>query len=138
MDDQEETKVPLSKIVAAFIRIRDARSAKKRVFEIEDTRLKEQQEVLENFLNQQLTIMGADSVKTKHGTVYQSLDIIPAGADWSAFYKWVAENDAFEFLEKRIKKTSVANYMEENDGELPPGVSVFKRQTVGVRRNTKE
>jgi hypothetical protein len=39
-----------------------------------------------------------------------------------------------EFLESKANKTAVAAYMEAN-GELPPGVNVSRKLTVGVRRS---
>lgn len=130
--------ISIDKVVGTFIKIRDARAAKKREWETEDRKLKDQMEVLDNFLLHSLRTIGAESVATKHGTVYQSTEITPQGSDWDAFYAWVAENNAFEALERRIKKTFIAAYQEEHDGDLPPGVSVFRQQTVNIRRNNKE
>lgn len=128
----------IERVVATYLKIRDARKARKAEFETEDRRLAEKLETLEGYLYGRLTAMGVESARTEHGTVYQTTDIIPRGSDWNAFYAWVAENGAFDALEKRIKKTFIATYLEENDGELPPGVSVFRQHTVNVRRGNKE
>ena len=45
------------------------------------------------------------------------------------------QNDAFDALERRIKKTFVSEYMENNGGAIPPGVSVYRQYAVRVRRN---
>ena len=61
--------------------------------------------------------------------------MIPTGQDWEAFYDWIKEHDAFDALERRIKRTFVSKYMDDNDGAIPPGVNVFRRYTVEVRKN---
>lgn len=126
--------VPLDKIVKAFLRIRDRRAELKTEWESEDTALKEAQSELQAHMLNQMNETGITSFRTKYGTVYRSESIKPAAYDWDAFYKYVAENDAFEALEKRIKTTFVSAYMEQNNGEAPPGVSVIRAYEVNVRR----
>jgi len=136
MSDDEGTghAVPLDKIVKVFLRIRDERADRKKEWEGEDEALREAQETLQSHMLQQMNETGITSFQTKYGTVYRSTSIQPTGSDWDAFYKWVAENDAFDFLERRIKKTSVSDYMEQNKGAVPPGVTVLRKFEVNVRR----
>lgn len=137
-DETNDPGVTIAKVVATYIKIRDKRAENKKEFEAHDQKLKDQMETLSGFLLQTMRASGAESVRTKHGTVFTSIDITPQGQDWDKFYAWVAENNAFEALERRIKKTFIATYMEENDGELPPGVGVFRQHSVNIRRNSKE
>jgi hypothetical protein len=130
-----EGNVTLDRVVKAFVKIRDKRSEEKRAWEAKDRELKDQQETLESFLLGTMQTLGAKSVKTDHGTVYSAIEVTPQASDWDAFYAWVAEENAFEALEKRIKKTFVVAYMEDHDGELPPGVQVFRQHTVTIRRS---
>ena len=124
-----------NKLVKAFVAIRDARSEAKKIFEAGDSALKAKQERLEAEMLKFLLDTKTDSVRTEHGTFYRQEDIIPRGEDWDAFYKWVAKNDAFDALERRIKKTFVAEYMAANKGKIPPGVSVLREFVVRVRRS---
>lgn len=125
----------MNKAVTAYVRLRDARSALRHRFDEEDTALKEKQAMIEAALLNELNTLNADSMKTPAGTFYRQEEMRPSGSDWDAFYRWVKENDAFEFLEKRITKTAVKEYMELNDGAMPPGVSVHREFVVRVRRN---
>lgn len=134
MEDEAPAVVPLEKIVRAFLRIRDRRTEIKRAFEDEDNGLKAAQDILDAHMLNQMHTQGVTSFRTNYGTAYITETIKPTASDWSAFYKWVAENDAFDFLEKRIKSTSVSEYMSQNDGDTPPGVSVLRRNEVNVRR----
>lgn len=123
------------KIISAYIKIRDARSALKRKFEEEDAGLKAKQDRLGAELLRVLNDMGVSSIKTSAGLFYKEKDIKPNVSDWDALYRFIRENDAFEALERRVKKKFVMDYMEENDGATPPGVSTITEYSVTVRRN---
>lgn len=122
------------KLVRVYLKIRERRSALKRAFEEEDRALRASQDKLEVALLASLNATGAQSVKTGAGTFYKQTDLKPSGSDWNALYRWIAENDAFDALERRIKKGFIVDYMEEHDGDLPPGVSVHRESVVRVRK----
>lgn len=120
--------------VKVFLKIRDKRSELKRAFEAEDNALKAKAELIEGELLKFLNTNKVDSSRTDAGTFYRQEDIQPSGSDWGAFYDWIAENQAFDALERRIKKTFVSDYMAENGGALPPGISVYRQYKVRVRK----
>jgi len=126
----------MERLVKAHINIRDARSALKKKFDEEDRGLKKKQERIEAAMLKFLSDNKIDNSKTSAGTFYRQVNIVPMGSDWNAFYDWVKENDAFDALERRIKKGFVNEYMEEHDGETPPGVSVHREYVVRVRRSS--
>lgn len=123
------------KLVKIYTKIRDARTAAKRVFDEQDKELKAKQERIEAELLRFLNENKLDNSRTEHGLFYRQVDVLPAGSDWEAFYDWVAKEGAFDALERRIKKGFITEYMETHDGDLPPGVSVNKRYVLRVRRN---
>jgi hypothetical protein len=127
--------VDLNKITKAYLRLRDQRDELRRTYTDQDNVLKEKQERLEAAALAFLNETGQESARTVNGTVYRQEDVIPTGSDWERFYEWVKENDAFDALERRIKKGFVASYMEEHEGAPPPGVSVLRRYVVRVRRS---
>lgn len=131
----QETNMDLNKVTSVYIKIRDARSALKKEFDAKDNELKEKLTRLEGEMLKSLQEAGATSIATTSGTVYKQEEITPTGSDWQAFYDWVRENNAFDALERRIKKTFVKEHMEANGGELPPGVSVYREFVVRVRRS---
>jgi hypothetical protein len=124
----------LNKVVSTYLRIRAKRAEIKRVYEEQDAELKGQLKTLEAFMLGKLNADNADNIKTEAGTFYRQEDITPTGSDWQALYKWIAENDAFDALERRIKKGFITEYMETHEGGLPPGVSVFREYVVRVRK----
>ena len=129
------TDKKLDKVCETYVKIRDARTALKKEFEAKDLELKSQLEVLDSHLLQTLQTLGVESVRTKHGTVYQSVTVKPSCQDWAVFYSWIAEHDAFDALERRVKRSFITEYMADNKDELPPGITVLKEYTVTIRRS---
>lgn len=125
----------IEKITSAFIRLRDARSQLKQAYEQQDKKLVEAQEKMSAQLMQFLNQSALESVKTSSGTVYREKVNKPTGADWDAIYSFIKENDAFEMLERRVKKNFVEEYMETHEGTPPPGVSVYTEYNIRIRRN---
>lgn len=124
-----------AKMVRVYLKMRDARTALKRQFEEDDTKIKAQMEKLEIAMLRHLQDSNSDSIRTDAGMFYRQEEVTPTGSDWDAFYQWVKDNDAFEALERRIKKTFVREYMETHNGGIPPGVSVYREYVVRVRRS---
>lgn len=125
----------LNKLVRVHLKIRDARRELSRQFDDADRDLKVKQVRIETEMLRFLNDSHTNSIKTDAGTVYKQEDIQPSISSDDAFYKWIKENDTFEALEKRVKKTFVTAYMEENKGAVPPGVSVLRSFVARVRRN---
>jgi hypothetical protein len=127
-------EVTYDKVVKTFVKIRDARAAAAAEFKAKDDELKAQMDRLEMFMLQQMQDIGIESFKTAAGTAYKVETMVPGSNDWDAFYKWVHETGNAEFFFKRIRKEAVQEYMDSHNGETPPGVTVFSKFGVTVRR----
>lgn len=125
----------MTRAVKAYTNLRDARSSLRKDFDAADAVLKENQTKIEAVMLDFLNSNGMSSVRTDAGTFYKQGDIKPACQDWSSFYDWIKEHDAFDALEKRVTKTFIKSYMDENEGSLPPGISVYREFAVRIRRN---
>ena len=126
--------IDVERIVNAHQQIKTARADLARKFEDKDNELKAQQVQIENFLLAHLNANKMESMRTTAGTVYRELEFRPSCQDWAAFHAWIAANDAFDFLEKRITKTQMKAFMEENDGATPPGTQCLREYVVRVRK----
>lgn len=124
----------VNKMTKAYVKLRDAKLELKRKMDEEIAGFDKKLELLEGQMLKFLNESKMDSVKTPSGTFYRQEEITPTGADWTAFYRWIAENDGFEFLERRIKKTAIKEYMDAHEGGVPPGVNVYREFVVRVRR----
>lgn len=130
-----QAAINLDRVVQAYNAIRDARTAKRHAWEKEDLALEEDQDTLKVLMLDMINQIGGKSIATDHGTIYRTEKIRPSAADWNAVYAWiVADPDRFELLEKRLKATFVKQFMEDNDGVIPPGVNVHREYEVAVRR----
>lgn len=131
------TAINMGKVIEAHNAIRDHRAAKRHAWEAADAELEEDQNKLRAVLLDQLNKAGATSMATEFGTVYRTERIKPSAADWSAVHNWVLADptgDRFEVFEKRLKVTTIKEYMDANGGQLPPGVNVHREYDIGVRR----
>jgi hypothetical protein len=125
----------INKLTRVYLKIRDTRSQLTQQFNEKDKELKDQQLRIEAELLRFLQANSVDSVKSENATVYRQEELTPSASDWDALYSWIKEHDAFDALEKRVKKTFIKEYAETNDGALPPGVSVYREYVVRVRRS---
>ena len=126
----------LSDLVAAYITIRDRRATRKRAFLVEDEADKGRQEKIEAVFLMKFKELGIDSIKASNGTgtAYKAVQTSATVADRAVFLEHVIANQAFELLDVRANKTSVAEYKEANEGAIPPGLNWREEQTVNVRR----
>lgn len=125
----------ISSLARAHIRLRDARASLRREYEAQDSDLKNKQEQIEGQMLKHMLETKVESVRTEAGTFYRQEEMTPIGSDWEAFYDWIATNRAFDALERRVKRNFIREYMEEHNGEVPPGISVMKEFVVRVRRS---
>jgi hypothetical protein len=125
----------LEKRVRVYRRIRDAKLALSKKFKAEEKVLNEKLELVSNDMLRILNETRQDSARTSDGTVYKQKDILPRATEWLSFYEWIKLKNAFDFLERRIKKTAVKQYMEDNEGALPPGVAVLETIVIRVRKD---
>jgi len=123
----------MEKAAADYLRLRDAALA---IMREAEAKVAEIGQVMDKISSQMLAEMNesnASSIRTGAGTIIRQEDLKPRATDWDAFYRWIAENDAFEFLERRVTKNAVASYLKDHE-EPPPGVSVLREWKVTVRR----
>ena len=127
--------IPVDRLVRIYVKIRDTKSALKKQYEAEAANFDDQMKSISVELRRRAQAEGVDGYKTAAGTVYLATDFKVSCGDWAAFYAWARENDELEMFERRIKAEPIKQYMEEHDGALPPGVSVFKELEARVRRS---
>ena len=78
--------------------------------------------------------MGADSIRTPHGTIIRSVKSKYWTGDWDSMYSFIKEHSAFGLLEKRLHQTNMKDFLAENPNVMPMGLNVENEYTVVVRR----
>lgn len=129
------TDIPADKLVSAYIRLRDARSKILKEFEEKDSELKTQQDMVSDHLQDLLKIVGADNIKTKHGTVTRTIKTRYWTSDWSSMFEFIKDNDAMYLMEQRLHQTNIKKFLEDNPDQLPIGLNSDSRYTVSVRKS---
>lgn len=126
-------------LVEVYVNIRSQRDLLKRKYEEDDLQLKNDLKQIEAALLEVCNNVGADSIKTKHGTVMRKLDERYFCQDWEGFYDYVINNNAVQLLERRIHQGNFKEHLKETEGDgLPPGINVMREFGVTVRKASKE
>lgn len=129
MSDLQTT---IDKRVDQYIQVRNALKKLDDEFEQKRKPLVEVQQMLSGWMQAFLTKAKADSVKTAHGTCYQSTRYTASLADPEAFMNFVIANQAFDLIDRKANATACRDYATEHK-TLPPGVNMSAVKTVGVR-----
>lgn len=120
-------------VVGAYVKLRDLKTSMERKHKEELEPIKKNMEKLENWLQGQLLAVGADSFKTTQGTAYFQTASSATVKEWGVTLPWIQSNDEWSFLEARVNKTAVKDYIEST-GNVPPGVDYTETIVVRVRR----
>lgn len=126
----------MSEAMALYIKLRDEKAALKKVHsaEIKD-QFTDKMDKLEAMFLRAFTKQGSTSLTAKGiGTAFIKPRVSDTVVDRTAYLGWVLETGKLEFLESRISKAALDEYVEEK-GELPPGVKRIVDQTVNIRRS---
>ena len=129
------TEVTADKLVSIYIKLRDKRAQALKAFEELDTELKTQQDMVSDKLQEMLKEIGADNIKTKHGTVSRTIKTRYWTSDWASMFQFIKDNDAMYLMEQRIHQTNIKKFLEENPDQLPIGLNSDSRYTVSVRKS---
>ena len=121
-------------VIARYVALRDEcdQIAKRHAAELKPHH--DAMEKLEAWLLATLNGQGADNIKTPQGTAYKSTTLSTKVADWDALWAFI-ELGHPEFLVHGVNKTAVKEFMDENQGQQPPGVETSWMVKVNVRRS---
>jgi hypothetical protein len=132
---EEASSVDMDKLAAVYIKIRDKRAVAKKEFEEKDKGLEEQMQVIADEMLEACKRIGADSIKTPHGTIIRSVKSRYWTNDWDSMYSFIEGQGAFGLLEKRLHQTNMKDFLAENPDLYPVGLNVENSYTVVVRRS---
>jgi hypothetical protein len=126
--------VGTDKMVEVYVKIRDRRNELKKQFEEQDAELESKLKTIASELAEICKTNGADSIKTQYGTVIRSIKSRYWTNDWDSMYTFIAENDVFALLEKRLHQSNMKQFLEENPDVKPAGLNIDNEYTITVRR----
>jgi len=123
-------------IVEAFIALRDQKQAIERVTAQQVAAIEADMEVLTVALKDLCKVIGADSIRTSHGTVIRSVKKKYWTNDWASIHSFMKEHDAFELLEKRIHQSNMKEFLEANPDLHPAGLNVDSEYSITIRKKS--
>jgi len=126
-----------TKLVKAYIKMRDAKEAIAREYDTKLAELQEQMDVIEQCLLDICKDTGQDGGKTAFGSFTRSVKTRYWTNDWGSMYGFIRTHDAPELLERRIHQTNFKEFMEANPGVMPEGLNSDSKYSITVRRASK-
>jgi phage host-nuclease inhibitor protein Gam len=124
-----------TKLVAVYIKMRDAKDAITREYEAKVNEIKEQMEAIEQALLEICKTTGQDGGRTTHGTFSRTVKTRYWTNDWGSMHSFIKEHDAIHLLEQRIHQTNMQEFLRDNPGTLPQGLNADSRYSITVRRS---
>lgn len=121
-------------VIAGYLRLRAEKEALAKKHAGELAPVVERMVKLEGWLQKQLLEQGLQNFKGKSGVAFLQTATSVTVEDRNAMLNWIRENEAWDFLESRVSKSVVQDYMESTQ-EVPPGVSVKTETVVRVRQS---
>jgi putative heme iron utilization protein len=91
-------------------------------------------EVLEGAAQQLLKETNQDALSTEFGTAFKVPKSSVTCIDKETFHAWVRKMNAWGFLTGHVSKEAVEEWMELNEGSIPPGIKVDGWIAVQFRR----
>ena len=125
------------KLVAVYVKIRDAKAAKTKEMEDAIKALDDQLDILEQELLTICKTTGQDGGKTSAGSFTRSVKTRYWTSDWDSMYKFIREHDAPDLLERRIAQGNFSQFVKENPDSMPAGVNIESKYSITVRRSSK-
>jgi len=128
------TGVTVDKLTRVYLKIRDKRAELAAKFKEQDDALSAQLDAVKAALLEHCKEHNVDSVRTEHGLFYRTVRTRYWTSDWAAMHKFIMEQGAPEFLEKRLNQTAVKEFLAENPETVPPGLNVDSEYAISVRK----
>jgi hypothetical protein len=120
--------------VAKYIELRDHKAALEKAHKEKVAQVNESLAKIESAFLKQFSEKGQQSAKFEAGTVFIKQRTSDKVFDREAFLDYVKKNDAFDFIENRVNKSALDQFVEDND-DLPPGVSRTSEAVINIRRS---
>ena len=128
-----DIKIDFDELIGKYIKIRDTKAQLAEKQKAEMARFNNALAQIERLLLDEFNTSKTESVRTKHGTAYRTVQTSVSVSDRDLFMSFVREGDNWIFLDAHANKSAVKQYLE-SEQQLPPGVNVVSRATVNVQR----
>ncbi len=122
----------MAEVAKGYLTLRRQKEATAKRHKEELAPFKEKMTLMENFILRELDKEGEQSRTTPDATMFKRTKVTVAVQEWDVFLEWVKDNEAWHFLVKKAAESLVKDFLEE-EGHLPPGISMRSEVAVSVR-----
>ena len=123
----------IDEMVAQYVMLRDKIKEADKLHKEKTKPARDHLETLNGKLLEKLLSVGGESVKTAHGTVYQTTKKSASISDGEVFRSFVIDNEMFDLVDWKANPAATSDFIEEHNAP-PPGVNYSTHTEVGVRR----
>jgi hypothetical protein len=123
----------LDEVIKAYLALRKQRDALVAKQKEEMAPLNQQMHQCQAWVQQQLLAQGQRNTRTENGSAFLQEDTNVVTEDWTSVLGWIRENSLWEFLEQRVSKSVVKDYIESTNA-VPPGLKVTKELSCHIRK----
>jgi len=114
--------------------MREARDAIITKYEAEQEAIDKQINAVKKALLEYCKTNNVDSVRTKDGLFYRTVERRYWTNNWEAMGKFVLEHGIPELYEKRLHQGNTKAFLEEHPDLLPPGLNVDSEYKLTVKK----
>ncbi len=132
------TDITADRLAEVYMKIRAKRAELKEAFDAEDTALEEKQKKITSELLRICKETGAESIKTKHGTISRYVKERFWCSDFGPLVEYIKEHDAIHLLEQRVAQKNMKAWLADHPEDLPPAVSCDRTYDVKLYKPRKE
>jgi hypothetical protein len=134
-EGEASPKVPVDRLVRAFLKMRTAKEKLVKEHEEEVAKLDEGLKTIKLALLGYCKDNNIDSAKIAGvGMFYRGVKKRYWTNDWEAMGKFVVDHTVPELFEKRLHQGNMESFLEQHPDLLPPGLNVDSEFTITVRR----
>ena len=149
-----------AKLMTAYIAMRDDLAAQKKVFDEFSKKRKADMLKIADVLQKIMETAGSEDLKVKGvGTAFKAKKDFISVEDWNQFLTFIAEtaiddpevgveelselvrrvidSGVFAFFNKSVSKAVAKEYMDDNKGRTPPGLTYGTLTEIQIRRSSK-
>ena len=131
-------EITADRLAEVYMKIRAKRAEIKEAFDAEDSALEEKQKKITTELLRICKETGAESIKTKHGTISRYVKERYWCSDFGPLVEYIKENDAIHLLEQRVAQKNMKAWLADHPDNLPPAVSCDRAYDVKLYKPRKE
>jgi hypothetical protein len=131
-------EITADRLAEVYMKIRAKRAEIKEAFDAEDTALEEKQKKITSELLRICKATGADSIKTKHGTISRWVKERYMCSDYGPLIDYIKQHDAIHLLEQRVAQKNMKEWIADHQDDLPPAVSCDRAYDIKIYKPRKE